>query len=163
VFSANLAALTIDHGSGEKPAGPSLLISYHDNQHYNSVRDNSMPKPPPPVRTFVRIVETGETTAIEVGTTSALHGSEKTKSNDESKEQDDVSEDVPAVQIDAKQKVKKNSQCPCGSGLRYKKCCLAKEKHAVRVQNLRSGQQSDVGFDVDDPEEIQGGFRVLKI
>jgi hypothetical protein len=35
-------------------------------------------------------------------------------------------------------KVERNSLCPCGSGLKYKKCCLQKKglaKHTINVMN----------------------------
>jgi hypothetical protein len=78
-------------------------------------------------------------------------------------------------------RVRKNSSCPCGSGLRYKKCCWAKEKHAARVRNLRRGAEGGHNSDGesqlaasssdskrtesrdDEPQELHGGFRVLKI
>jgi hypothetical protein len=45
VFSATLAAFTIDHGESES-SGPDLLVSFHDNDHYNSVHNNdAAPKP----------------------------------------------------------------------------------------------------------------------
>ena len=48
VFSANMAAVTFDHGESES-TGPDLLVSFHNNEHYNSVRSMDEPnsKPPP--------------------------------------------------------------------------------------------------------------------
>lgn len=40
VFSNELAAFTIPHADGGSPAGSDLLLSYHDNDHYNSVRSS---------------------------------------------------------------------------------------------------------------------------
>lgn len=40
VFSDDLAAFTIPCADDEKPFGSDLLLSYHDNDHYNSVRSN---------------------------------------------------------------------------------------------------------------------------
>lgn len=40
VFSAELAAFTIPHADTGSPLGSDLLLSYHDNDHYNSVRSN---------------------------------------------------------------------------------------------------------------------------
>jgi len=39
--SANLSAMGISHG-GEKSSGPDLLVSYHENSHYSSVRDTTI-------------------------------------------------------------------------------------------------------------------------
>ena len=46
VFSIS-AAYTISHGE-EKQGGPDLMVSYHDNDHYNSLRGASMKRPPAP-------------------------------------------------------------------------------------------------------------------
>lgn len=46
VYSSSLAAFTIHHDSGSDSAGPDLLLSYHDNDHYNSVRMNNISKVP---------------------------------------------------------------------------------------------------------------------
>jgi hypothetical protein len=61
--------------------------------------------------------------------------------------------------------VKKNSPCPCGSGQRYKKCCLAKGKHAARVQKLRGTQEAEKEQDNKSSQEMhmKGDFRVLQI
>lgn len=48
VFSAELAAFTIPHEEEKKPKGPDLLISYHDNDHYNSVVSSSSSNFKPP-------------------------------------------------------------------------------------------------------------------
>ena len=40
VFSAELAAFTIPHADAGNPLGSDLMLSYHDNDHYNSVRSN---------------------------------------------------------------------------------------------------------------------------
>ena len=42
VYSSNLAAFTIHHDNNKGSSGPDLLLSYHDNDHYNSVRLNNM-------------------------------------------------------------------------------------------------------------------------
>lgn len=47
VFSATLAALTIDH-DGKESSGPEIHLSFHDNDHYNSVRDENIQVKPPP-------------------------------------------------------------------------------------------------------------------
>jgi hypothetical protein len=44
VFSSVGAAFTIEHGP-EKSSGPDLIVSYHDNDHYNSVRNSASPFP----------------------------------------------------------------------------------------------------------------------
>ena len=54
--------------------------------------------------------------------TGTVKGS-KTESESESKDKDTVK--VPSVRS---AKVGRNEPCPCGSGKKYKKCCLLKEK-----------------------------------
>ncbi len=64
---------------------------------------------------------------------------------------------------------KRNDQCPCGSGLRYKKCCLAKEKNKIRLEKFRErhGLQTESNDNDDsskkDQLELEGGFAVLHI
>jgi hypothetical protein len=238
VFSANLAALTIEHDGGGKKkknsSGPDLLLSYHDNQHYNSVRSNSSkplprkkpPPPPPRIKTSVRVAEDNETVEVAVEESHESgeddDGSEEGRlpSDDFGESKDDesarsnsqltagatedgtVGGDAPSAETIGSEelppgaapsafrpdkRVTKNSSCPCGSGLRYKKCCWPKERHAVRVRALRgekggrnssacSRSESNDGSlapssdskrtesrDDDEPQELQGGFRVLKI
>lgn len=60
---------------------------------------------------------------------------------------------------------KKNDTCPCGSGLRYKKCCLAREKHAKRLESMKSKSSSaeDSTGEKQEEYEMKGNFRVLQI
>jgi hypothetical protein len=79
VFSL-VAAYTIEHGEN-KSTGPDLMISYHDNDHYNSLRDSKATKPTckpvkiMPVRPFL---STPTTAKIEEESTSS---ESKTSSN----------------------------------------------------------------------------------
>jgi SEC-C motif len=61
--------------------------------------------------------------------------------------------------------VKKNSPCPCGSGLRFKKCCAAQEKRASRLTKMRQGAGSNVSNTSSRSDEptMNGNFRVLHI
>lgn len=67
--------------------------------------------------------------------------------------------------------VKKNDPCPCGSALKYKKCCWAKERHAARLRKMK-GHDKDTATateeDESDDEEnpvapMTGDFRAIKI
>jgi hypothetical protein len=64
-------------------------------------------------------------------------------------------------------KIKKGADCPCGSGLRYRKCCLNADKQ--RAKNSRRKEHNNNGIindPIDDnkvPTEMNGDFRVLKI
>jgi len=181
VFSANLAALTLDHGSEEAASGPDMMVSYHDNSHYNSVRDRSLSKPPPPSKHFTK--PTTET--MEVGKqTDDLKSVDETEIEDAGSVLKDNSdcqlqntEGIKAktdsygstgTSCALSSTVKKSAPCPCGSGLRYKKCCLAKEKRDRRLERIKKAVQSDAESsaleeDDDDDQEMDSGFRVLHI
>lgn len=60
---AELSAFTIhnDHDDNEHDAAikkknrlPDILLSFHENDHYNSVRDSRHGRPPPPTKTYVK-------------------------------------------------------------------------------------------------------------
>ena len=59
-------------------------------------------------------------------------------------------------------KVGRNDLCPCGSGQKYKRCCLAKDQaaeHAARVattpaKTSRSIPKMPIGLDFDDEDEL---------
>ena len=51
-------------------------------------------------------------------------------------------------------KVKRNDPCPCGSGLKYKKCCLGKK--APDTKNLKEEYAKKYGIRLKEPEQIEG-------
>lgn len=159
VFSAHMAALTIDHGSEKKSAGPDLLLSYHDNDHYNSVRDNSNPRPPPPIRTWSKLEEESPE---DVSQQERLVATGKPDPPARNFGRVSSNADSTALSTDDEppRMVKKSSPCPCGSGKRYKHCCWAKEKHAARIEKLGRGEEERVE---EQSHEMDGNFRVLKI
>jgi OTU-like cysteine protease/SEC-C motif len=153
VFSAALSAYTIE--PDKEPTGPDLLLSFHDNDHYNSVRDVASPHPPvkycKPKSTRLDRSQP-EASLPERTTTAASSVSEAcstTKGNSIAK--------IPA---------NKKGVCPCGSGQRYRKCCLAKEKHAARLDKMRLSESQDHDLHrTAEREETKmiGSFLVLKI
>lgn len=148
VFSAQLSAFTIPHDAANKPEGPDLLVSYHDNDHYNSVRDYSIhTKPPPlPVKEFEYC--------------NGVNGEQK----EQEVEVEYIADNMPEQSTEgkaSKRPTKKSAPCPCESGLRYKKCCWQRERHAARLR-----QRIDVTSEEEEEKEtamIEGGFRVLRI
>ena len=66
---------------------------------------------------------------------------------------------------------KKSSPCPCGSGLKYKKCCFAREKSKKRLARMNHNgddDNDDKEKEVSDGEEEKkeefiGDFKVLNI
>mmetsp|Transcript_6422 Transcript_6422/g.18347 ORF Transcript_6422/g.18347 Transcript_6422/m.18347 type:complete len:166 (-) Transcript_6422:880-1377(-) len=165
-----MAAFTIDHGES-KSMGPDLLVSFHDNDHYNSVRKKL--HPPKPSRIKVTPANGQASTIIQINN--------NTTNNEcveqESPEIECVTASLSGLPLsdEAEQTtdtgptktVKRSAPCPCGSGLRYKKCCLAKQKQAIRVERLRAKQQHEDGALSTDTEEEETKspemFRVVAI
>ena len=138
VYSETLSAFTIDLGDS-RSTGPDLLVSYHDNDHYNSVRNKLHPPKPslvkPPLQygkmdrriTNNDHINTG-LSEIENVTTSLSTSL--------------ISNGAPEkCEIAIQKNIKRSAPCPCGSGLRYKKCCLAKKKHATRMERVKTQKQ----------------------
>jgi hypothetical protein len=155
VFSAEMAAFTIPHGTG-KTTGPELLVSYHDNDHYNSVRLSSATRAPPaPIDPSSR--EAPRKPMAETKT--HQDGIKKNSEEAESKHDCNLTESNG----NSKQSVKKSGKCPCGSKLKYKQCCLIREKHAARVKKLRDESSCPSSDEEETKTTANGGFRVLHI
>lgn len=202
IFSPT-GAFSIEIGHDDE-SGDKLLLSYHDNGHYNSVRDEN---------TAIKPITNGSTAAHTArDVSSANNGGKKKKkkkrdkanslrmdgdeeekkdggelevaeaTNDESREEDSskrIGESEgpvnDAADNDSKRQLvlRKNDPCPCGSGLRYKKCCLATEKSRVRAakwkeKHVEAGAEEendgDAGKELDGTfKELDGTFKVLKI
>ena len=184
VFSARLDAYTIEHGSSKKSAGPDLLVTYHDNDHYNSVRSSAGGKPPPPIKTY--IVDDDDPMAIDdsaekddkdaemLVTAEEENGITAATNNNSTESNGAVGDTLASTTTNNNnavagppQQQKKNSPCHCGSGLRYKKCCLAKEKQAARQRKMQCEYSITTGHQLEDKKEkdgiTNGDFRVLRI
>ena len=159
MFSATLSAYSIESG-GEKASGPNLLVSFHDNDHYNSVRvEKSPPKPPAKQNKQKSKKLDAKTPDHELSQTSNSTTSNTTTVSSAS---DTCTDNKAVADVAASQtKIprKKSAVCPCGSGLRYKKCCHAKEKHAARLGKLKMESPEDE----DEKMPTKGNFRVLHI
>lgn len=155
----------------EDAAGGNLHLSYHDNYHYSSVRDNRSPQKTLNAKEILDDLpidnpklniknenEAEEADSRQENGHSCEGSSRESIGNDQQK--------TPTTK-----KAKKNDSCPCGSGKKYKKCCFAKEKHAARVQKLRqdcgfqteSNPQNGNSKKLDEGHEMNGQFRVLQI
>jgi len=51
--------------------------------------------------------------------------------------------------------IEKNDPCPCGSGLKYKKCCLGREEMSSALEFIMSLRQAMQGKEFASPEEAQ--------
>ncbi|MBW1721311.1 MAG: type I methionyl aminopeptidase [Deltaproteobacteria bacterium] len=58
-------------------------------------------------------------------------------------------------------KIGRNDPCPCGSGLKYKKCCM--EKDAKRNQNLKEAYFRKYSIRLKEPREVEGIRRAGKL
>ena len=152
-----MAAFTIDHGA-KKSMGSDMLVSYHDNDHYNSVRNKLHPPKPSEV-----IIPPKERRIIQNnGHESQEQPEVDTVINSLSKSCISEKNNVVAVQ----KNVKRSAPCPCGSGLRYKKCCMAKQKQAKRLDRIKANRTiEEEGFSDgnEDKGETQEIFRVVAI
>lgn len=161
VYSETLAAFTIDHGDSTRME-PDLCVSYHDNDHYNSVRNKMYPPKPstlkPSYLNGQRDIQMKnnkhkkmQSSEIENVTTSLLQSS--------------ITSKPEKAEISMQKNVKRSAPCPCGSGLRYKKCCLAKQKHTTRMNRLKAKKQDDEdglsGVNKDRPSPEM--FRIVAI
>ena len=147
VYSEILAAFTIDHGD-TKSMGSPLLVSYHDNDHYNSVRNKLHPRIPSKVmvprsngqtkRNVTRYVSEIDTVTTCLSKAQVADNAQKTN-------------------------IKRSAPCPCGSGLRYKKCCLAKQKQTKRFERQKKREPESYS-DTSEGENPQDNmFRVVAI
>lgn len=198
VYQASMApAFTIDHDGGStKSTGPDLLVSYHDNYHYNSVRcSNNPPRsskqglavtltssaatedniPIPersrrdcegdadddddvdnnPTSTSVASDLDDDVDKIVTRSMSTLDVADRTnKHTSIGSSSISTSSSLSNSKPKAKSRndVKKNDACPCGSGMRYKKCCLAKFKHAARLKQRGGGVANDDDEGGEDDE-----------
>ena len=181
IFST-IGAYNINTDDSEGNSRSNMLLSYHDNQHYNSVQNKN----------DTSNANANQTTYYNSATNEAKTKSQKInkKRNEYPKDEETLggsdtaerNENINDGNFDRIQETpgidknktiskgpKKNDVCTCGSGLRYKKCCLAKEKNRIRLEKFREkhGIQSNQGCNTQNSEdsisELNGGFVVLNI
>ena len=52
-------------------------------------------------------------------------------------------------------KIGRNDPCPCGSGKKYKKCCMRKDEEERRVINIRNGNFSSAASTIMESDETE--------
>ena len=134
-----------------------LMLAYHGNDHYNSVvrLNNKQSTSFPPS-------SKDETKSVSVNnpdnTNNSKDGLMNNRDNDKSRR--------------ASRPPTRGSLCPCGSGLKYNKCCFAQEKAKKRTakfvaenhHNAEEGGNSNHKKKNDDTDEDYiGSFRVISI
>jgi len=213
-------AFTIDN-DGSKSAGSDLLVSYHDNDHYNSVRRTTSPprsskdahditmkasssSPPPSYSNYGNGTSSNNNPDDGSDTEKTEDEDYHQEEEEETDDNEDTTGDFSTVDVSincgvesqspttsaattstsfsssksstrvtrSNAVVKKNDACPCGSGLRYKKCCLARQKHAIRLKN-RSNKDDDDENDDDggnndgdtdvETEQVERSLQVIQI
>lgn len=187
VYSATLSVFTIECDA--EASGPDLLLSFHSGDHYNSVRPNAgnskysrmssssrsrkltKHSSGSSSRRSLSDTVTTSTSTLSVATPTAQECGSESYSAVQPQDSNIVVATV--VGIDSAPVVKKNAQCPCGSGKRYKRCCWAKlkeEKKEERRRQNRRERDREISDSEDrrrsksrDEDEAVGGFKVLAI
>lgn len=162
-----------------------MFLSYHENSHYNSVHHRFD-------EYGCRSIHQDETKSNNETSKSSTNKKSKKRGNKIKHADTDCNDNVENIEAEMKndstpeqvlnvnngdgeemnktQLLKKNDACPCGSALRYKKCCLAKEKNKVRLEKFRGKHGINVNENcyredrpIDSATELEGGFAILNI
>lgn len=151
VFSSQ-GAYQIEYDE-EDISGHDLLLSYHENSHYNSVIDE-----------------------ISRKQWNSKKGRQKKINEDKesSIDNNNNSNDKKQISIDSNKKdgrpQQRNAMCPCGSKLKYKKCCLPKDKLKKSQEKFRAkfGLNEEEEKEKDEKESCvfdntNSSFRLMTI
>ena len=145
VYNSTLSVFTIECDC-EETSGPDMLLSFHSGDHYNSVRANAGIKKSSrggkSSRKLTRTASGGSSRRSLAGTatTSASTVSVSPVVNDTGLQDTNIVV-ATVVGIDD-EPIRKNAQCPCGSGKRYKKCCGAKLKEEKKEERRKKDRRS---------------------
>ena len=151
--------MNIGHGH-KKSSGPDLLLSYHDNDHYSSVRDATQQKKKSNDNDEESVngrdskggkKQKNSKKAVGKGTADEKESESNGKSPEKSKQ--------------STRPLRKNAMCHCRSGKKYKNCCLLIEKREARLRKVKGCDESMTENETskDDSFEMNGNFRVLQI
>lgn len=191
IFS-HVGAYNISVDIDEEKSRPNMLLSYHDNRHYNSVYDqsnignnhnnnqdvsiqsNSGSQSNSRKKERTKKKKNRNEYSDEAKTNNVLecndnsNGHEDPMDKDHSAQHQRSKTDV-AEEVKKKNVPRKNDICSCGSGLRYKKCCLAKEKTRIRLEKFRERHginvedEEKINDEYTEPIELDSGFAILNI
>mmetsp|Transcript_7275 Transcript_7275/g.10420 ORF Transcript_7275/g.10420 Transcript_7275/m.10420 type:complete len:326 (+) Transcript_7275:243-1220(+) len=131
----------------ESIIGPDLLLSYHDNSHYNCI--------------------------VDISQNSAMHAMKVEKKEEEQNhDQNEIRKSTKSTK-NFKNGItqKRNDLCKCGSGFRYKKCCFAKHKKQNRREHMNCAHPQQSDLSEDDKENgtstpnkgLEGNFQVIHL
>jgi hypothetical protein len=167
VFSTHYGVLRFGNHEGKNNDKASevsdLLLSYHGNDHYNSVHPidgSNRQKRRCALQTTQKSAKSSPTAVLE---------EKEAEEKDTHKTQSTTT--THDNNIKKRRVLPKGSACPCGSGLTYKKCCLAREKAKKRLAKLKNNNNGDDDNNNNDhssggdekKEEFIGEFKVLNI
>lgn len=158
VYSATLAVFTIECDF-EETNGPDMLLSFHSGDHYNSVRVNAgnskkLSKSSSKSSRKLSRHSSGGSSRRSLGDTVTTASTISASPPESFQDNNIVVATVVGVD-DVPTNVKKREPCPCGSGKKYKKCCMANVKEETKDDRRRKGRGSH--------DDLTGGFKVLQI
>ena len=176
VFSSDYAngVLSIEYDDEERTSNnrddrsQDLMLSYHGNDHYNSVIDLNSKR-----HTSLALSTKGGKKSNNDNnpdnTNNANDGDVNNKDNDNTTQSSDGTES----RSDGKQTrpPTRGSNCPCGSGKKYKKCCMSQEKAKKRAAKFAAenhldaeeGRNSNHEKKDETDDDYIGNFRVITI
>jgi hypothetical protein len=162
-----------------------MFLSYHENSHYNSVhlrfdeyRCSSIHQNEPNISNQTLKSSTDKNSKkrcnkikhADTDCNGNVGSIEVEMKNDHTPEQLLIVNNGDREEVNKTKGLKKNDACLCGSGLRYKKCCLTKEKNKVRLEKFREKHGINVNESCDRKDrpigsatELEGGFAILNI
>lgn len=169
VFSSEYSngVLSIENADSDRASNDDrhdcLMLAYHGNDHYNSVirlnnkQTTSLPSPSKDKSNIINTNNPDDRNNLKDGyVNNAKEGIEnRSKSNS-----------------DTTRPLTRGSDCTCGSGKKYKKCCMAKEKAKRRTTKFaaenhdsakESGNSNHENKKDDTDDEYIGNFRVISI
>ncbi|KAL7535381.1 hypothetical protein ACHAXR_006454 [Thalassiosira sp. AJA248-18] len=164
VFSGEYSngALHIICDDKEKDGGD-LLLSYHGNDHFNSVH---------PIGGG-GVLRSKQSTKSTDGPSSSTEKNQKNGNNNQQTNVETATDQAEATTQSASAEKSsrsrpptRGSNCPCGSGVKYKKCCMAQEKSKKRLaKHVAKHGEDDITENPDEKKEDEfiGDFRVLTI
>jgi len=176
VFSSEYSngVLSIEYDDDARAYGDDssgdLILAYHGNDHYNSViRLNS--KQPTSLHPSSKDRKKNNNSKSADDTNNSNDGNVNCQDRDNPTPSNEGTESRSSSNSDTRPPTR-GSDCPCGSGKKYKKCCMAQEKAKKRRAKFAAENHHDTEEgsnshpekkeDADDDEYI-GNFRVISI
>ena len=143
VYKRNIVVFSFEYANGalsivceeKEDCSSDLLLSYHGESHYNSVHPIGGPK-----------------------TIQLIKPLQKKKENEP--------KDTTTTKVESKSRnrpLARGSSCPCGSGLKYKKCCMASEKSKKRIAKHMKNNDANNDDEIKKEDAFIGDFKVLTI